>query len=646
MELLSRKKRGFALITALLLAAATVAVAVGLHVAAGGVRVSAIHTTSGEQAEVIAAAGLQRAEAYALAASKSKKDFDKVLDPKLEANCDLVHSLTNTSAINETGDMGVPMFDGDTIVTFNNKRWSKVSFNGGAYLARFDDNDDDAVAATGTPDWTQATNNNVGSVGTTPFCTEGPAPPGLGIQNKYRDRDRAIWLTVIGIYPGTDPSSAQHKSIMRKLIVDNRVVGPSAFRTGGAIAAAGGGAVLEFCSTTSGVSATGILTEGNANSCGCGTVNASNNFTLGQCSASDCDPTGCGTNTYVEQDSTPGTPPNEPTVTNAKWYDWSSSCTFYMGSDGLYFWDASAARGPTGQCSTYAGAQVNPSTDKSTAGSCWVPLFRVTPADVPITALQQTGAYVSSGDTEVVSCGGSCWDWRPRNKAVGYDLSGYYVSGTGSPTGTKPNWASCPDTAATRFKWNPPSSGTGSGSETPGCTQCDGQNTVLSKTTTAWTWNLNDATDYPYLPTATFVHEGNLTWSVNQDQTTAQSPMSQWPMMTLIVKGNLTLNGGDQMAMGVGTRKNEFPSMIVDGNFAAGSGARFAAAGSVYIRGNYSADSGGGANGGHFLFGQVVVNGDVSVANGGRFFWDYDVDLLAASANQPKPPRLAFPMGF
>jgi hypothetical protein len=646
-------RRGFALIAALLLAAATVAIAVGLHVASGGARVSAIHVTSGERAEVIAAAGMQRAEAFALAASRNKKDFDKVLDPFLEQNCSIVSALTNSTQPTESSYMNLPRLNGQTTVSFNNKRWAQVSFDGGAYLIRYDDDDDDHVAATGTPDWTGGTNNNLGTVGSAPFCAEGPVTA-LGIQNRWRDRNRAIWATVIGIYPGTNPATAQHKSVMRKLIVDNRIVGPAGLRLGGALTAQNSGAEMTLCSETSGISAQGIITEGNSNSCGCGTVNASNDFTLGQCT------TCCGSNTYAEEDSTPGPAVNEPAATDAKWYDWTSSCTIYMGLDGLYFWDATALRGPSQNCGAYAGAFALPSVDTANIGSCWVPLFKSTAVaasgSVPITALEQTTAagYSSTGDTEVVPCTfgatGNCYYWKPRNKVVAYDLTSYYTLGTYSKIGNKPNWATCQSTATSSFKWNPPSTSTGSGAESVGCTTCDGAHDVIQRNGATWAWNWgtggDGATDRTSLPTAVYVYEGSLVTGPTTDDANSQSPSTQWPMATLIVKGSYTLNNADRFSIGVGTRKNEFMSLVVDGNLTVDSGARFAAAGSVYVRGNYIASPGGGQNGGNYLFGQLVVNGNVTIGAGSRLNWDYDTDLAAANANSPKPPRLSFPMGF
>ncbi len=648
-------KRGFALIAALLMTAATVAIAVGLYVAASGARAGAVHTASGEYAEVIAKAGMERTEAWALEATKREQDFDQALDPNLglatPAGQAVCTNLQTAGTPTETGNMNIPVFTDGAIITYQAKRWRRVSYQGGAYLVRIDDNDDDTIAAPSgaSPDWSLRTTNNVGTTG----CYEGPTAPTTGangVENKARDRDRVIWATVIGIYPGTDPATAVHRSVMRKMLIDNRIIGPSAMNIGGTLAIANGGAG-SMCTEVSGVTAGGVINTGSPGSCGCGTVSATTVTLTGGSPAGDCGAC-CGDNDYA---ANPGAATPTLTVgpTNQKWYDWSSPCNFYMqptgATAGLYFWDPTAARGVLGNCASYVGGPPAPSAIPTANGACWVPLFTIsgtggsTTFATPIAALGSAGA----GTTQEVfaGTGSQVAAWKPRYGAVGYNLTGYYSS---AAAGTKPDWRLCPTTSTTDFRWNPQSADPGSGTESIGCTTttCDGNHETWSFHNTAPLFRFSDnIANAQAFPTGVYVHNGDLTVDNNGGWTGTLNPSTNWPMMTFAVIGNLTLPNSKRLSIGVGTRKNEFPSVIVGGNLVVNNGARYTAAGSTYVTGNLSIDN-GGSNGGAFLFGKLSVNGNLSVANGGRLNWDYDVDLDALTIVPPPVPRLSTPISF
>jgi hypothetical protein len=649
---------GFALIAALLMTAATVAIAVGLYVAASGARAGAVHTASGEFAEVIAKAGMERSEAWALKMTSGLTDFDRVLDPNLanspsdgEAVCTTLDAVTDNGVVPEVGNMNLPLFtDGARIQypTGTGKFYRRVPYQGGAYLVRFDDNDDDTINAPfgGTPDWSTRTTNNLDGVA---LCAEGPAatPAGtLGVENKARDRDRVIWATVIGIYPGTDPDKAIHRAVLRKMLIDNRIVGPAAMQVRGNIDV-NSGAEAELCSQVSGVTSGGFIDSDPPGSCGCGSVTADSVSLLdGQC-------TGCCGDNTLDTNPEPTTVPAIPTYTDAKWYDWSSSCTFFIEpgepSPGLYFWDPTALRGPTGTCGTYTGGLVVPDVTAGSAGSCWVPIVKVVSGVTTVYISELSASVPATQEVFPSATGGELVNWQPRNSVVAYNIGSTAVSpsqnyfGALNGAGIKPNWALCPSTVATQFKWNPQSTGTGNGTETPNCTTCDGSRKMWTLNTAAPRWKLHEG-NYPAMPTATYVYNGTYTPTWTGAFPTALNPATSWPMITLVVAQNLVVSGGNRLWLGVGTRKNEFPSVIVGGNLEVESGSRFSAAGSTYVNGDFNIAAGG--SNGAYLFGKVSVNGDLEVSGGGRLNWDYDVDLDALTVVPPPVPRLSTPIPF
>lgn len=646
--------RGFALVSAVLLAVATAAAAVGLVVVVGGARVGVIHTVGGETAEAIARTGLERAEAYALAAATGEQDFDRVLDPLLEADCRNVTRTSDTGVVPERGSMYLPRFTdtGATTTTWNGQRWRVVPWSGGAYLVRYEDDQDDGIVAVSSPDWSLSTSNTrSGAANDATNCLEGTgaqtgSPPGSsGVHNPARDRNRAVFATIVGIFPGGDPATALHRTVLRKLIVDNRKAGPGALRVGGDVTSQSGG-VLQLCSDESGVTASGEIDTGSPGSCSCGdttgtevTLTGGDDGSCGECCTNE--------NPYEASTTATAPPPNIPNASAARWYDWGSVCNFHMDAQGLYWWDARAGRGVLGTCGEYAGNFVPPSTNTNDQGSCWTPLFLVAPLSVPIASID---AARGAPHAEVASCGSDCMEWRPRRDVVTYDLgaapgTGYFTAGTRATTGTKPDWSTCPDTSSTDLRWKPPSSDPGSGVAPVGCTTCDGSNATIRWRSAAPSWRLENAsTSITAFPAGTYRHQGALVWgSTGGTAPTSTTDPLKWRMITLVVAGNLNVPNGGRMWLGVGTKKNLFPSLIVDGTLRVESGARFEAIGSIYVTDDLLVESGGSQ--GAYLYGTVTVGDDVTVSNGGELNWDYDVPL-DAEAPPPPSPRLAFPLSF
>lgn len=667
------KTRGFVLIVALLLAVATAAVAVGLIQAGGQANVAVAHSNAGEAARALAEAGMARAEAYALTISRPRDDFDLVLDPLREADCSNLEQVTDSGAVPETGSMYIPRFTdtGTSIVTYEGLRWRMVPYNGGAYLVRFSDNFDDGPAAPGpfpaAIDWTSSTSNTrTGSPGDNGWCAEGPdattaAPiPGIaGVNNPARDRDRTITINVVGIFPGTNPTAAKHRTMLSKVLMDGRVKGPAGMRVGGNITTASG-ARAQFCSEVSGVASTGIIDDGPPGSCGCGTVQATTvDLTNASCGA--C----CGSNTYEEVDGATVTPPTVPVSRAPDWYDYTSSCNFYMdpATMSLYFWDAAGSRGGSA-CNAWNGNLPTPSRASAAyPAACWAPIWFNTHA-TPATNYafsypfgNDTGANDEIDVSNVAACsaagGATCTlEWRPRNSSFSANLgtagSGYYT-GAGNVTVTKPNWATaCPAASSpSDFRWNPPQRDTGTGEEVA-CTTCTGANGVLRAVESAAAgskWRIVE--NARATPTGVYFHAGALNVEWDYAVPGAQSPLSGnlWPMMTLIVAGNLTTTNAKDIVLGTGTLKRFFPSLVVDGNFSTSNATQVALAGSMYVRGNTLWAHGNA--GGSFIYGRVEVLGSFHMQGGSRVEWNYDVDLYAAGLMRfARAPRIGVPMGF
>jgi hypothetical protein len=308
-------------------------------------------------------------------------------------------------------------------------------------------------------------------------------------------------------------------------------------------------------------------------------------------------------------------------VRSAAWYDWSSSCNMFQDDDGsLYFWDSTGSRNGNA-CGAYSGDVVNPDRNVTSMGSCWVPIWAKSPTGTniltPVTALApgQAQSEVAFSST---NCSGnntlSCTvSWKPNNAIVTANLgssgSGWYV-GASSVSVRKPAWgAECPkNSAPSNFTWSPP----GIGTEDPSCTQCNGARTV-------WTMNRSPTVlderwqyvDNPHAhPTVMMIHEGNFKSrtdiaAANQPDQQSTIASEHWPMYTLaILNGNMHVTNNTELAIGVGTRLNGFPSTIVDGNFQIPSNGSLSLAGINLVRGNIVGPIP------PTVFGRFVVGGD------------------------------------
>ncbi|HEX5748182.1 MAG TPA: hypothetical protein VFZ09_18225 [Archangium sp.] len=198
------ERAGFTLLALLLvLAAMTLVVATTMQLGEDERR-SASLVRHDARALALAELGVERSRAYLAALLARDVDLDRALDPKLNTECILLPAL---GAGQE--DDHLPLFDDpgaqEVELPGTGKRFRLVPHEDGAYLVRFDDNDDDGDS----PAPEAATSNNPGL-----GCTEGDglAP---GKSNPVRDRDQTIIITVVGLYPGTDPATAQARKVLR-----------------------------------------------------------------------------------------------------------------------------------------------------------------------------------------------------------------------------------------------------------------------------------------------------------------------------------------------------------------------------------------------------------------------------------------------
>jgi hypothetical protein len=230
----SPEAAGFTLL-AILVVLAALTLVVGMALQRGeDERRSAILVKHDALALSAAEFGLDRSRAYLGAILDKEGDLDKALDPLMNTNCE---SLMHLNPDAGTEDDNLPVIDGGVKLAYGgqDRPFLLVPYNAdgddagtaeGAYLIRFDDNDDDgpglALSAT--------TKNNVGGALN---CLEGTALSGYPAKtNTARDRDRVVVVTVVGIAPGTDVTRAQARKVLRARVGSGPAAG---LITGGTI---------------------------------------------------------------------------------------------------------------------------------------------------------------------------------------------------------------------------------------------------------------------------------------------------------------------------------------------------------------------------------------------------------------------------
>jgi hypothetical protein len=212
-----RESAGFTLL-AILVVLAALTLVVGMALQRGeDERRSAILVRHEALALSAAEYGLDRSRAYLGAILDKEGDLDKALDPLLNTNC---VSLVNLESDAGTEDDNLPVIAGGERLAYGgaDRPFLLLPYNAdnddagtaeGAYLIRFDDNDDDGPG----PELKNTTGNNVNGL---LDCREGLAvATSKARTNTARDRDRSIFVTVVGIAPGKDVTRAQARKVLR-----------------------------------------------------------------------------------------------------------------------------------------------------------------------------------------------------------------------------------------------------------------------------------------------------------------------------------------------------------------------------------------------------------------------------------------------
>lgn len=402
--------RGFVLLIVMIIGIAAGLGAAALISTSGGARLAALHSHDGDAAAGIAEAGMERAVAYLQSVAGNSLDFDGVLDRGLNSVCD---------PINPQADDFTPNWSDSAVVTYQGKAYSRVNMDtdgdsvaDAAYLVRFDDDDDDQPYQI---DWIRVTGNNPAN-----NCNEGPhndqavngANYGNGANNYLRDRNRTIFVTVVGLYPlgdGATADTAKHRVVMRRLHSAPRFPGMPGIQVKGNITVSGSGSIAA-CSPIGSLEVDGDASGGAGKlACACGFSEANNFITSSgwdHCTeethviSDPCNSTvTVGTVTYEIPGCAPGqlnepgpSIPDLPDLDNDPdaYIDFERPCVFWVDvtKHQLWFWDANrdAAGQTCGERMEGSGlgksAILPPDPSKASAPSaassdlrgCWTPL--------------------------------------------------------------------------------------------------------------------------------------------------------------------------------------------------------------------------------------------------------------------------------
>ena len=585
MQRARRDQKGFVLVIVAVCGVAMLIIAMAVVMTSGAGQLNAIKDVNSDRSSTIAESGMQRATAYASAIIAAEKDFDLALDPSLSVNCGAPSSPIAPGTPRYTDAVGTAEWPPGSGINFQ-----MVAFGDGAYLTRFDDDMDDMLP-----------NAQLGAFsGNTPAngCAEGPGV----INNPFRDRNRAVWISVIGIYPGINPVNAKHHTALRRLYIANASTPPSLIRVGGNLTTGH----LKFCSETGDIAVHGNATLSNQTDT-CGTLQATSTITNSSQPA-DCSAHGIscshGTDTSGIVFSDPVTVPGP---TSNTWYTWSSSCNFSIDATGFYFWDSA-----TPACAAWAGGP------PATTNTCWIPLIYVVggaPAD-PL------------GWPETITP----TEWKPDGTISATVLA---LPATGPQSGrvfgsapTHPLWSSCQ--GATPFDWRPPNGAAG-GSASPACA-CTGTHAASFAGTT---FTLDPASPSA-VPAGVYFFNGNRTFtSMGLGLPGTDANESDWPQATIVVSGNATFSGSGRI--GIGTKRGpstppppvEYPSVVVGGNLTVDPGANWAFGGAVWAASNATFSNGSNVE----LYGPLTVAGNLTVGNGGKLDVVVTTDMVQAVAS-------------
>ena len=617
-----RAPRGFALVIVVICSVAMVAIAVALVFTAGSNRLVSVKGSSIDQSETIALAGMERAVAYAERVAEIERDFDKLLDPDESVNC--VSSAASQTSPQTMSGVGLPRFSDGAVVNFEGKNYRAVPFNGGAYLIRFDDDVDDLESNLRLSPFTS--NRPAGG-----RCLEGPAF-GEG-NNPFRDRNRAVWISVVGIYPGTDPARARHRTSLRRFHISTQPLPGVAFFAQHDAEVSD----LRFCSALGDVAAGHDLRIAGRV---CGTPEAGDNgsvansdpFTVCTSSPTECAPPGAA----VEHVPLPTFAQLLPAMTKSDgkanagaWFRSGdqANCNLYAREadglipGGLYYWDTTHPECVDGPGVDGAGnfkpVPDPPDTLPASIASwftpdqrgCWVPLFLSTGLDVTVDVL---------GWPNVVAVGADR-GWKPDDAEVSPSLP--LLGGV-----KQPDWRTC------QVFWHR-KPGASPGSANVGCSACDG-----SKFAVRFRSNhiIVDASDPAVIPAVSLRYKNS--FDIRDDYVgpaavPADDDVGAWPPLTLLLEDKLETNGSTSLVLGYASGPLS-PSLVVNKDLKLDGDAEVHLAGSLVAQQKVELKGNSSLHG----FGVVLVGDDFTANGSSEVRIDYDEDVVGAARPVPASP--------
>ena len=569
---LPRHPRGFALIIVVICSVAMVAIALAVAFTAGANKIVSVKGAAIDHAETIAVAGMERAVAFAEAVAVEQRDYDLLLDRNLDADC--AADALNPAKIAERG---LPEFTdtGSADRTLDGKRYRMVPFNDGAYLVRFDDDADDIGDNGNLAPFTG--NHNSGG-----DCAEGPAFDAGN--NPFRDRNRGIWVSVVGIYPGTDPARAQHRVSLSRYHVSTQRLPSYGFVTGGKLDV---DSSMTFCSKDTDISAgKSIKLDGGDV---CGTLMAKDNINAPGLPSSA--PSVCGTNPTATGIGGCSGPPSEAAgveqpaeilavIANLatensssppsqsdfeQWFDArnNGACNVIETEVGGTIGAVLGVAGVTAlrglwfrdQRSGCTGTSMPPlPTDLNFLTSCWRPLL--------VSAVQSGGGTVPIALWNWSQVDETSRVWRPAGSETQTFLG---------LTSTLPDFAACSTT------WAP------SDATNIACSGCSGS-TVAVKLDSAGRAQID--MDNPEAMPAITLQVQQL--RIDGSNVPASYAPNQWGLATVVVHDDVSLSGSEKLSFG-SARKSApgvpayYPSLVVRGKLKLEVNAQIRTAGGLVV---------------------------------------------------------------
>ncbi len=594
----SRHTRGFALIIVVICSVAVVAIAMALAFTSGANRIISVKGSSIERAETIAVTGMERAVAYAERVASVERDFDQLLDPKLNIDCAAPGAATGN---------GLPRFTdaGHVTRTVGGREYLAIPFNEGAYLVRFDDDNDDLIANSFfAPFANNHPQNN---------CGEGATAPGLN--NPFRDRNRAVFISVIGIYPGTDPQHAPHQVSLRRYHVSTARLPTPAMLVRGDIELP---KKLTFCSALGDVMAGGQIKLGEASPI-CGTPMSGGAVTA-TISSPGAD---CPIPTLCAPQGTPaaGTPfetsvlDSIPPPPSPAWMQPSTQCNLYALEKtgpfgGLFFWDAGAAPTCANPPATVLAPSLAGPSDVTDPDQCWRPLFLTTAA----------GVVNLLGWDDVVDGSGSGAGWKPRSGVVTPVklTSDVDVDGKSFPANynaSKTTWDAC------AVQWKAVVS-------PRTCPACDGTKVVAGVNGNHVQLNFTEPKAVPAV-TIRFAEFKTALNVIAAPAVPSTDDPDKWPLATIIADGKAEISDGTTASFGFSVSSGA-PSLVVGTSLKLKPGATLSTAGSIIVNGDVLLEGDARLN----VLGAVLVKGKLKADSAGVVTQRYHFDVFG-STNRP-----------